>query len=159
MKENGNMHGHEVVGAEMARKVCERLRFSNAETRRVCEIVRWHMLDLKGDMSWNKLRWFSVEHNDIADDLCAFKRVDCEASCGEAHGNRLEQALQEVRIDGTPLSLKDLKVSGEDLVSLGVAPQRRAEILRELWRDTVFNPALNNRESALSYLEKKVQKA
>ena len=153
----GNMHGHDEVGAEMARHICERLKFSNAETKRVCDIVRLHMADINGNTSWSKLRWFAAEHIDVMDDLCAFKRVDCEASCGEAHGSRLEDVLEEVRNDGTPLGLKDLKVTGDDLIALGVEPKERAVLLRELFRDTVMNPSLNSREKALGYLEKKIR--
>lgn len=157
MARQGNMHGHDIVGEGMAREVLERLRFSNAETERICSLVRWHMVDLKNDMSWQKLRWFAVEHIDIADDLCAFKRADSEASCGEAHDSRLKDALAEVRADGTPLSLKDLKVGGYDLVELGIEPRRRTEILRELWRDTVLNPNLNDRGKALACVKKLAQ--
>ena len=153
----GNMHGHDEVGAKMAQDICERLKFSNAETKRVVDIVRLHMVDINGNTSWNKLRWFAVEHIDVADDLCAFKRVDCEASCGEIHGSRLEKALEEVRSDGTPLGIKDLKVTGDDLVSLGVEPKRRATLLRDLHRDTVMNLSLNSREKALAYLQKKIE--
>ena len=157
MARQGNMHGHDVVGEEMARKILERLKFSNAETERICGIVRWHMVDINGDMRWNKLRWFAVEHLDIADDLCAFKRVDSEASCGEPHDSRLKDALEEVRRDGTPLALKDLKVSGEDLIALGVAPKDRAKALKDLWRATVYNLELHDREKALQYLKKRVK--
>jgi len=157
MARQGNMHGHDVVGEEMARKILERLKFSNAETERICGIVRWHMVDINGDMRWNKLRWFAVEHLAIADDLCAFKRVDSEASCGEPHDSRLKDALEEVRRDGTPLALKDLKVSGEDLIALGVAPKDRAKALKDLWRATVYNLELCDREKALQYLKKCVK--
>lgn len=156
--EFGNMHGHDVVGADMARSVLERLKFSNAETERIVGVVRWHMIDINGDMKRNKLRWFAVEHIDIADDICAFKRVDSEASCGEPHDSRLKDALAEVRSDGTPLSLKDLKVNGEDLIQLGVEPKRRAEILRNLLKATVLNLSLNDREKALAYIDRQLKK-
>ena len=155
--ESGNMHGHDAVGADMARAVCERLKFSNADANRVCEIVRLHMVDIDGNMSWNKLRWFAVKHIDVADDICAFKRVDSEASCGEPHDSRLKDALLEVRTDGTPLSIKDLKVNGQDLIDLGVQPKHRAELLHELLKDTVFDLNLNSREKALAYLKKKIR--
>lgn len=158
MAKQGNMHGHDVVGEGLARKVCERFKFSNAETHRICEIVRWHMVDINGNMSWNKLRWFAVEHIDVADDLCAFKRVDSEASCGEAHDSRLKDAVEEVRADGTPLQIKDLKVGGEDLIALGIEPKNRAEILKKLWHDTACNLSLNSRESALAYVQRLAEK-
>ena len=154
MDTQGNMHGHDVVGEEMAKAICARFKFSNAETKRICDIIRWHMIDIDGNMSWNKLRWFAASHNDIADDICAFKRVDSEASCGEAHDSRLKDALEEVRTDGTPLTLKELKVGGDDLVALGIEPEKRADVLKKLWKETVCNPTLNDRGKALAYLEK-----
>ena len=158
MAKQGNMHGHDVVGAEMARHILERLKFSNADTDWICDVIRWHMIDIDDNMSWNKLRWFAVKHIDIADDICMFKRIDSEASCGHPHDSRLKDALAEVRTDGTPLSLKELKVNGEDLISLGVEPKRRAEILNNLWKETVFNLSLNDREKALAYINRQVKK-
>ena len=117
------------------------------------------MVDINGNTSWQKLRVFCAEHIDIASDLCAFKRVDSEASGGEAHDSRLKDVLEEIQSDGTPLRLKDLKVNGDDLVALGVEPKRRAEILKNLWRETVLNLSLNDREKALAYLEKCAEKS
>ncbi|MBY0359779.1 MAG: HD domain-containing protein [Candidatus Obscuribacterales bacterium] len=36
-------HGHDVLGAEMARVICRRLLVSDEETERVCELIRLHM--------------------------------------------------------------------------------------------------------------------
>lgn len=36
-------HGHDVLGAEMARVICRRLQVSDDETDRVCELIRLHM--------------------------------------------------------------------------------------------------------------------
>ncbi len=155
VEQSGNMHGHDIVGEQMAREICERLKFSNADTDYICKVVRWHMVDIDNNMSWNKLRWFAVEHLDVADDICEFKRIDSEASCGEPHESRLKDALKEVRSDGTPLSLKDLKVNGQDLIDLEIQPKDRADMLYGLWKDTVFNLNLNDREKAIAYLEKK----
>lgn len=157
MREHGNMHGHDEEGARMARDICERLKFSNAETVRICGIIRWHMVDIHGDMSIDKLRLFAVEHIDVADDVCAFKRIDSEASCGEPHDSRLKSALDEVRADGTPLNVKELKVDGNDLILLGVPSYERAGLLKELLRDTVLNPRLNDRDKALAYIAKKAE--
>ena len=60
-----------------------------------------------------------------------------------------------MRIDGTPLCVKDLKVDGNDLVALGVDEKQRGKFLEELWLDTVMNPDLIDRDKALAYLKKK----
>lgn len=60
-----------------------------------------------------------------------------------------------MQFDGTPLSIKDLKVNGNDLIALGVAENKRSEILKDLWLDTVMNPLLDDRDKALAYIEKR----
>ncbi len=151
----GNMHGHDEVGAEMVKKVCARLKFSNAETQRVARLVRWHMVDISGDTSVYKLRRFVARNADIIDDLCLLMRADAIASKGVCdRPNRLAIVADELRKDGTPLCKKDLKVGGADLIELGIEEKYRAKLLDELWDDTVLNPALNDRQKALAHIRK-----
>ncbi len=155
VKRYGNMHGHDHIGAEMMRDVCNRFKFSTAQTRLAVRLVRWHMVDLAGDMSVNKLRRFVAKNMDIVDDLCALMRADAIASCGRCDKeNRIATVAKELREDGTPLCIKDLKVSGDDLVRLGVEEKDRGKVLEALWEDTVMNPALNDRNKALDYIER-----
>jgi len=42
-KEDWTFHGHEVVGARMAKKVLRELKFANDTTDTVVDLVRWHM--------------------------------------------------------------------------------------------------------------------
>ncbi len=152
----GNMHGHDLIGEEIVRDICNRFKFSNDETRRMCRLVRWHMVDLDGCTSWNKLRRFVAKNMDIVDDLCALMRADAIASCGADKADiRIARVAQELRADGTPLAIKELSVSGKDLVDMGVEEKYRGRILNELWEDTVMNLALNDRDKALAYVERK----
>ena len=155
VKRYGNMHGHDVIGAEMMKSVCDSLKFSTAYTKRAVRLVRWHMVDLAGDMSENKLRRFVAKNMDIVDDLCALMRADAIASCGrDDKENRIALVAKELKEDGTPLCIKDLKVSGDDLVRLGIEEKDRGKVLNALWEDTVMNPALNDRNKALDYIER-----
>ena len=63
----------------------------------------------------------------------------------------------EMQNDGSPLSVKDLKINGNDLVNIGVDEKSRAKILNALWLDTVMNPVLNDRDKALAYVEKRIK--
>ena len=155
VKRYGNMHGHDVIGAEMMKSVCDRLKFSTAYTKRAVRLVRWHMVDLAGDMSENKLRRFVAKNMDIVDDLCALMRADAIASCGrDDKENRIALVAKDLKEDGTPLCIKDLKVSGDDLVRLGIEEKDRGKVLNALWEDTVMNPSLNDRNKALDYIER-----
>lgn len=42
-KKDWTFHGHEVVGARMAKKILENLRFSRETTEKVVKLIRWHM--------------------------------------------------------------------------------------------------------------------
>ncbi|MDE7372578.1 MAG: HD domain-containing protein [Clostridia bacterium] len=154
-----NMHGHDEIGAKLANGIFERLKFSNAERDRNVKLIAKHMVDIKGDTSWNKLRRFAVENCDIIDNLCVVKDIDAEASCGyKPEINRVRDAWEEVKRDGTPLSVKDLKVDGNDLIALGVESKSIGVILNALFEDTILNPILNDRERALEYVKRKRDK-
>ena len=161
LKQNGgaNMHGHDVIGADMARKILTRLKFSNADKSRIVETVRWHMTDLKGDTSFNKLRRFAVLHADVIEDICALKDADAEATTGyKPKFNRVRDAWQQVMADGTPLAPSKLKINGNDLIEMGASGKDIGRILEELFDDTILNPALNERSKALAYAAKKISK-
>lgn len=92
---------------------------------------------------------------DIVDDLCALMRADAIASCGrDDKENRIALVAKDLKEDGTPLCIKDLKVSGDDLVRIGIEEKDRGKVLNALWEDTVMNPALNDRNKALDYIER-----
>lgn len=155
----GNMHGHDAAGEELVKGVMERLRFKNSEIRRVSQLARWHMVDINGNMSEAKLRRFALAHLDIIDDLCELIDIDGLASAGQlTRPNRLRAAYKGMLADGVPLRVKDLKVSGNDLIALGVPEKYRAAVMEELLEDTAIAPSLNDRDKALAYLERKANK-
>ena len=154
-----NMHGHDEISAELASGILNRLKFSNADKAHIVAAVRWHMTDLRGDMSKSKLRRFAVRHSDIMDDLSAFREIDCLASNGNPpEHNTLREVWDEVRSDGTPLHIKQLKVDGNDLIAMGAEREEIGRLLEELFDETVLNPSMNDRDKAISYLKKRLAK-
>ncbi len=158
LRVDGTMHSHEIFGERMARDVMTRLKFSNNEIERVSRLVRWHMIDINGNMSVNKLKKFVVEQIDIIEDLILLKDVDGIASAGAlTRENRLRTAYNELKANNIPLRIKDLKVSGQDLIDLGIKPQMRATVLKQLLIDTAQNFHLNDRDVAMRHLERIVK--
>ena len=155
----GNMHGHDVIGEGIAKDILTRLRFKNETVRRVSQLVRWHMVDINGNMSEAKLRRFVLEHVDIIEDLCALIDVDGMASNGKlTRTNRVRAAYESMLAIKVPLKISELCVNGEDLIALGVPEKDRATLLNELLADTAMDPMLNFRQRALEYLKKKASK-
>ena len=155
----GNMHGHETLGESMTLARTTALGMPRRRAERTARLVRWHMTDLKGDMSENKLRVFLAGHADIADELIALKRADARATRGEDVGElRIERVWREMKEDGTPLSVADLPVRGEDAEAVGLVGREIGEALGALLREAVMNPLLRDREKALAFLEKRAKK-
>lgn len=157
VKKYGNMHGHERVGADMARDIAHRMRLSNTQTYRLCKIISLHMTDLNGNMSKYKLKRLIAENIDVIDDVILVMFADARATNEQViKQNRISIMLASMREEGVPFSIKELKVSGNDLVEMGVDEKKRGAILRELWLDTVMNMSLNTRDKALAYIQKKL---
>ena len=62
-------YGHEVVGARMAKEICERLRFTNKQTEKLVTLVRMHMFAYQPEMTDAAIRRIirKVEKENIAD--------------------------------------------------------------------------------------------
>jgi len=158
MVENSNMHGHDRVGEEMARDIANRFVFSNEEKKVFLFLIRYHMIDGDGKMGIGKLRRFVGENMWAMDKLVEIKRADSIGACGKSRRYRIEDVIDTIRTDGSPLSIKDLKVDGKDLINLGIEEDQRGIIMKELWADTIINPSLNNRDSAINYILRRVKK-
>lgn len=155
-EKDGNMRLHSSVGAELAKERLTALKMPKARLRRVVDLIAAHMVNVNGDMSENKLRWFVAERASIAEDLAELKDCDAIGAMGNPlPNNDIRRVYAELISTGAPLSVKDLKVGGEDLIQLDIDEKNRGIILYELWRDTVMNPQLNTREKALNYLARR----
>jgi len=141
---------HAEVGAEMAHKICHRLRLSNDLTHRVVALVRDHLKFIHGqDMRESTLKRF-LRQEDFADHL-ELHRLDCLSS----HRNlsnyefckaKLEEFSSEV-VRPKPL------LSGHDLIAEGFKPGPLfSEILTEL-EDQQLEGKIQTREEAFSWLQ------
>ena len=157
---DGNMYGHAEAGAETLAVRLSALRMPKARAKRIIDLVRYHMTDLAGDMSENKLRRFAAEHADLVRDLAALKRADGYATCGHpVEKVRLEEIYDTMLSDGTPMKISDLPVDGKDAEAAGLVGHDIGVALRELWECAVLDPALRRRESALAFLGRRAEKA
>lgn len=157
--EQGNMHGHDLVGADMARDRLTKLKYPKTVVDRVVKLIRLHMYDLRGETKEGKIRLFIARNRDIIEDLFLLQRADCEASMGErpTHTERMERIYAEMKMDGTPFSLSDLKVNGHDTENFGIIKCARGQLLQELLENAILNANLRTREAQLDYLKRKSQ--
>jgi putative nucleotidyltransferase with HDIG domain len=145
---------HEKHSAMMARELMTRLRYPNAHIEKVCRLISCHMFYYDDSWSEGAVRRFIIRvGEENLEDLYRLRRADSYGTAGK-EGPDLSGLIS--RVDRTlaenhALSLKDLAVSGDDLIKAGIKPGRRMGIiLNELLETVVDDPASNNRETLLN---------
>ncbi|KKT88068.1 MAG: hypothetical protein UW89_C0012G0008 [Parcubacteria group bacterium GW2011_GWB1_45_10] len=154
---NSTFHGHEIVGARMARKMLEYLRFPKEVVEKVVHLVRYHLFYYNvGEVSEAGVRRFisrvGVEH---IDDLIKLRQADRIGSgVPKAVTYKIRHLLfmiEKVRQD--PVSPKMLKINGLRLMEiLGIEPGPKVGWILAILLDEVLEDPGKNSEA---YLEKK----
>ncbi len=154
--EDYTFYEHELIGAKMADPILERLRFSNEERTHITGLVRHHLICW--EPSWSDAatrRWLRRVGPELLEDLYALNRADVlgkgrDATDDLARLEGLKAHVARVIAAGAVLSVRDLAISGRDLMELGLRPGPLfGEILRTLLDEVVEDPALNQRETLL----------
>jgi tRNA nucleotidyltransferase (CCA-adding enzyme) len=151
-----SFHGHERLGAELARGLLERLRFPNQLIQQTCHLILHHMFNYTEQWSDAAVRRFVARvGEEHIPDLLALRRADQVGTCGDpapspslaAFSRRLERVLAA----GRALTLRDLAVDGRDIMqALGLSPGPQVGvILGQLLESVLEDPALNTREALL----------
>lgn len=157
-----HFYGHASVGAQMAEKILKRLRFDNDTISQVSKVVRYHDYGNEWDPDMRMVR---RAVNKIGQDVFPFlfpiKRADILAQSGYLQAEKLERLekwhmlYQEVLKQRQCVSLKDLAVTGSDLIALGMKPGRKlGEALQGLLELVMEDPELNQKEKLLQEAEK-----
>jgi hypothetical protein len=145
---------HEKASAALALDIGLRLRYPNALIKRMVHLIEEHMFHY--DESWTDAavrRLIIRVGRENLEDMYALRRADAYAAAGVESPGAIVPLID--RIDGVlardnALSLRDLAVSGRDLMEIGVkSGKRMGIILKELLETALEDPALNTREKLL----------
>lgn len=144
-------HGHERLGAEMAKKICKRLAFPNSQTDLISTLVAEH-LRFKDASQMKKStlrRFFALDRFDLHLEL---HRLDCLASHKNLDAHEYcRKKLAEFSAEPAPL--KKL-ITGADLLELGFRPGKEmGRILRGV-EDAVLEGTIHTKEEAIDYVQK-----
>jgi putative nucleotidyltransferase with HDIG domain len=155
----GTFYNHQFVGAELADRALERLRFPLAERARIVHLVREHMFDYRQGWSDAALRrWLRRVGEDAIADLFDLRIADTlgnglrQGFPGYLEGmrGRIEALLAESRT----LHVRDLAIGGREVMEvLGLAPGPRVRAtLEALLEEVLDRPERNTREHLLARL-------
>jgi len=157
MLRDGNAHAHPEEGEQLAIAILSRLKASKKTIKRIAWLVRWHMYDFDCHTSENKLRRFFVENEAMLSDLLVIKQADFSACTDDISKaptcEKWETLLAKMRKEGVPFSLKELAVSGNDILQEGVPPRHIATVLHSLLMHTAVFPAENQKARLLKLVK------
>lgn len=151
--------GHAEVGEQMTRQILHRLKFDNDTVLKVTKIVRCHDQEVEASPGGVR-RAVNRTGEDIFQMLFAVKRADILAQSSYLQGEKLEKLAyiqniyEEICARQECMSLKDLAVTGTDLIALGMTPGREiGNLLNGLLEIVLEEPERNTREELLRICE------
>ena len=150
-------YNHEVSGARTAKRIAERLKLAKKDQDRIFTLVRWHMFVYESKMTDASIRRFirRVGKENIHD-MMALRVGDRVGGGSKATSWRLTELQKRIGEQlYEPLSLKDMKINGAEIMKiLDIPPSRKVgEILNTLFEEILEDSAKNTKE----YLEKRVK--
>lgn len=154
-----HFHGHGEVGKELAGKILRRLKFDNDTVYRVKHLVQVHdYLQIPLTPKGVRRAVFKIGKEHFPDYL-KLRRADILAQNPSMQKEKLEALTklevlyQQILEEQNCLSLKDLAVSGTDLIEAGLKPGPQiGEALKKLLEQVIENPEYNTKEYLLSHI-------
>ena len=152
-----HFYGHNEKGVEIAGRVLKRLKFDNATIDRVKRLVYWHDYGMK---EMPKIRSFRRALNkmgaDLFEDFAYIKRADILAQSDYKRSEKLEKLeglkeyYREIVEKKQCVTVKELAVTGKDLIAMGMEPGPGiGEVLNKLLDRVLDEPELNEREKLM----------
>lgn len=155
--ENDKDHfkGHAAYSEKVARKIMKDLKFDNDTLNKVCNLVRNHSWYPK--LTGKDVRFCAYQMGpELFDSFLLVKRADINAHHPDvveqklAYLREVEHIWNDVKLHGDCLSLKELELSGRDLIGDGMEPGPKiGELLDRLLEEVLEFPERNKKEYLL----------
>lgn len=151
-------HGHAAVGEEMTARIMKRLKFDNDTSNKVRKIVLYHDRKIENNKK-SVRRAVNQIGEDIFPLLFSVKYADIMAQSDHQREEKLrdleklKDIYEDIVANKDCLSLKDLAVTGSDLIAAGMKPGREiGRTLQKLLEVVLEKPECNRKEYLLSLL-------
>lgn len=161
--ENGRDHfkGHAIASEQIAKTVMKRLKFDNDTIRKVTKLVAYHdyRMEPTGANVRRAMHEIGVE---LFPYYLAVWLADTKAQSSYERRGKLENIIQIRELYRNALrnkecvTLKDLAVTGTDLINLGIAPGKElGTLLNELLDMVIEDPAWNQKGKLCDYVKER----
>lgn len=162
--ENGRDHfkGHALVSEEIARNILRRLKFDNETVKKVTRLVCYHDYRIEATPQ-NVRRAMNRIGVDLFPYYLAVRMADVKAQSPYRRREKIENIIamreiyQDTLVSEHCVTLRDLAVSGKDLMRIGMKPGRElGSMLNELLEWVIDDPDCNKKEILCEYVKEKL---
>ena len=151
--------GHAMEGMELSREILQRLKFDNDTIYQVTNLVKWH--DCRMEPSLKNIRKILNKIGpNLFDKLLVVQYADTMAQSGFCRKEKIqritevEACFKEIMESNQCISLKDLELTGQDLIALGLKPGPQiGQLLNQALDQVLEEPEKNERNYLLSFID------
>lgn len=154
-----HFYGHPEVGAKIAAEVFNRLKFDNDTKTKVCRLVECHDWFI-GAVPSHIRRYMNRIGEEFFPMIFDFNKADIMAQSFYNREEKLEdlevlkEAYLKVKEAGDCINIKDLAITGSDVIKAGVpAGPKVGAVLKALLEEVLDDPAKNNKDYLLSRVD------
>lgn len=158
-----HFYGHDAKGAEMAEVILKRFRFDNDTIRIVTGLIRFHERRHDGSRKTMR-RLISKAGTEIMPYLFLLREADVRSQSEYEREEKLalieegRQMYADISSAKEPVGIRDLAVTGNDLIGLGIRPGPKiGELLRILLELVIEDPSKNERKLLLTEAQKHIK--
>ncbi len=152
-----HFHGHAAHSEAIARDILKRLKFDNETIRIVCTLVKNHSRYPRLTAADVRKTAYELGGPEMFDRFLQVKRADVRAQHPDVTAEKLkyvkelEHIWQDIRLHGDCLSLKELSITGDDLIEEGFEPGPEiGKMLKDLLMEVLEYPQRNTKEYLLA---------
>ena len=154
--------GHALVSEELARSIMRRLKFDNDTVKKVTRLVCYHDYRIEATPE-NVRRAMNRIGVELFPYYLAVRLADVKAQSPYKRREKIENIIQmrelyqEAVINDDPVTLRQLAVTGKDLMALGMKPDiHLGETLNMLLELVIDHPEMNDKITLCNYVSTKL---
>lgn len=154
-----HFYHHAKESVLLAAQILTRMRYSNDEITNILTLIECHDMELKNNKKSIKRLLNKVGEN-LFEDLLDLRMSDKENHLGlsmsEDEKLNIIETYKEILYNNEVFSVKDLAITGDDLIYLGYSPSPLfSEILNDCVELCIKKPECNTKEYLLEYVYEK----
>lgn len=158
-KGNGHFYRHATKSMQITKEILDRLKVDNRTKEQVLTLIKYHDLDLQPTKKYIKKLCYKLGNLEMVKKLILVQRAD---NYGQAplhteridKFNKIDEIVLQLEQENLSFSLKDLMISGNDLISLGLVGKEIGKSLKYLLNAVLNEQVENDKEQLLFFLKK-----